>query len=139
MRFTLVKHEAHTGTRRSCRTPRSPLTSHMTMVSDRFADYHRGMAKSKKNTAGEMAPTMMASEFKARCLGLLDWVALTGNELTVTKHGKPVARLVPVESHGRAPLGRSVTILTDDEDELFTTGESWGVPNLPPARKRADP
>jgi prevent-host-death family protein len=38
-----------------------------------------------------------AGEFKARCLALLDEVAATGRELTVTKRGRPVARLVPVE------------------------------------------
>ena len=38
-----------------------------------------------------------AGEFKARCLALLDRVAETGQELVVTKRGRPVARLVPVE------------------------------------------
>ena len=41
--------------------------------------------------------TVPAGEFKARCLALLDRVAETGEELVVTKRGKPVARLVPVE------------------------------------------
>jgi prevent-host-death family protein len=39
--------------------------------------------------------TMTATEFKARCLGLLDEVAATGEVITVLKHGKPVAQLVP--------------------------------------------
>ncbi len=38
-----------------------------------------------------------AGEFKARCLALLDRVAETGEELVVTKRGRPVARLLPVE------------------------------------------
>ena len=37
-----------------------------------------------------------AAEFKARCLQLMDRVRETGVEYVVTKHGKPVARLVPV-------------------------------------------
>ena len=41
--------------------------------------------------------TVPAGEFKARCLALLDRVAETGEELVVTKRGRPVARLVPVE------------------------------------------
>ncbi len=43
-----------------------------------------------------MAPprTISATEFKAKCLGLLDDVQATGTELVITKHGKPVARLV---------------------------------------------
>jgi antitoxin (DNA-binding transcriptional repressor) of toxin-antitoxin stability system len=37
--------------------------------------------------------TVKASEFKARCLALMDEVARTGRPLLVTKHGKPVAEL----------------------------------------------
>jgi prevent-host-death family protein len=36
-----------------------------------------------------------ATQFKARCLRLLDEVAETGETLIVTKHGKPVARVEP--------------------------------------------
>jgi prevent-host-death family protein len=36
-----------------------------------------------------------ASEFKAKCLSLLDQVAATGRPLTITKRGKVVAQLVP--------------------------------------------
>ena len=37
-----------------------------------------------------------AGEFKTRCLKLIDQVAATGDALTITKRGKPVARLVPM-------------------------------------------
>jgi prevent-host-death family protein len=36
-----------------------------------------------------------ASDFKARCLRLLDQVSRTGEELVILKRGRPVARLVP--------------------------------------------
>ena len=39
-----------------------------------------------------------SGEFKQRCLALLDAVAESHEPLTITKHGKPVARLVPLES-----------------------------------------
>ena len=39
--------------------------------------------------------TMNASEFKAKCLKVLDEVARTGESLTILKRGMPVARLVP--------------------------------------------
>ena len=39
--------------------------------------------------------TMKASEFKARCLRLMDEVATSGEEIVVTKNGRPVARLLP--------------------------------------------
>ena len=46
-----------------------------------------------------MARIMTATEFRAKCLGLLDWVAKTGETIVITKRGKPIARLVPVPSN----------------------------------------
>ena len=43
-----------------------------------------------------MQSTIGAGDFKAKCLKLLDDVAATKESLTITKHGKPVAKLVPV-------------------------------------------
>jgi prevent-host-death family protein len=40
-------------------------------------------------------PTMQASEFKAKCLALMDEVARTGDTIVVTKNGKPIAELRP--------------------------------------------
>lgn len=39
--------------------------------------------------------TITATEFKAKCLQLLDMVQATGDELVISKRGKPVARVVP--------------------------------------------
>jgi prevent-host-death family protein len=44
---------------------------------------------------------MAAAEFKARCLELMDRVRETGIEYVVTKHGKPVAKLVPYAASER--------------------------------------
>lgn len=50
----------------------------------------------KSRSRGRRAPVRYsAAEFKARCLSLMDRVRETGAELVVTKHGKPVAKLVP--------------------------------------------
>lgn len=38
-----------------------------------------------------------AGEFKAKCLKLMDRVNKSHEEIVITKHGKPIARLVPVE------------------------------------------
>ncbi len=48
-----------------------------------------------------MQTAIAAGEFKAKCLQLLDDVAETRGTLVITKHGKPVARLVPVEPEKR--------------------------------------
>jgi prevent-host-death family protein len=45
-----------------------------------------------------MARTVKVSEFKAKCLKLLAEVADTGEDLVVTKRGKPLARVVPERS-----------------------------------------
>lgn len=42
--------------------------------------------------------TCKASEFKAKCLQLMDDVAETGEPIIVTKNGKPVAQLVALPS-----------------------------------------
>jgi prevent-host-death family protein len=44
-----------------------------------------------------MATTIPAGEFKAKCLKLLDEVAEKRETLVITKHGKPVAQVVPME------------------------------------------
>ena len=38
--------------------------------------------------------TVKASEFKAKCLNIMDEVAATGEPVVITKHGVPVAQLV---------------------------------------------
>ena len=43
----------------------------------------------------EVAKRIAASEFKAKCLALLDEVAETGMPLIITKRGKPLVKLVP--------------------------------------------
>lgn len=38
---------------------------------------------------------IQASEFKAKCLALMDEVARTGEPIVITKNGKPIAELRP--------------------------------------------
>jgi prevent-host-death family protein len=38
-----------------------------------------------------------AAQFKAQCLALMEQVAQTGSPLVVTKHGKPMVQIGPVE------------------------------------------
>ncbi len=49
--------------------------------------------------------TISATEFKAHCLTLMDEVQRTGEELVITKHGKPVARLAPVAAPTASIIG----------------------------------
>jgi len=45
--------------------------------------------------------TVSVSEFKATCLALLERVRKSGQPITVTKHGKPVAKVVAIRSSQR--------------------------------------
>ncbi len=63
-----------------------------------------------------------AGKFKARCLGFLDQVANSGEILIITKRGKPVARLVPIERTKSASLRGSVQVHGDIVGSL---GETW--------------
>jgi prevent-host-death family protein len=49
--------------------------------------------------------TIKASEFKARCLKLMDEVAASGESLFITRNGKPVAQLGPVGHERRSIWG----------------------------------
>lgn len=71
----------------------------------------------------DLDQTMTATQFKARCLAVLDDVADGAGPVTVTKHGRPVARVVPVQ--GPADLHGSVTFLVDDEDLVHEPHEAW--------------
>ena len=69
--------------------------------------------------------TIKASEFKAKCLSLMDDVANSGEEIVVTKNGRPVSRLVPVRAKPREVYGmhRGMWQLMDDLVE--PPAESW--------------
>ena len=55
--------------------------------------------------------TIKASEFKAKCLKLMDEVAESGEEIVITKNGRPVSRLLPYREKQRSPFGRDRDII----------------------------
>ncbi len=59
---------------------------------------------------------MKASEFKAKCLKLMDEVAETGQEIVITKNGRPVSRLVP-------HIERPKSLFGIDKGELNIIGD----------------
>jgi prevent-host-death family protein len=65
-----------------------------------------------------------ATQFKARCLALLDQVAAGGGELVVTKHGTPVAKVVPADDEV-TDLRGSVTYLVSDEELVAPIEADW--------------
>ena len=67
-----------------------------------------------------------ASVFKARCLGLMDEVAASGEEIVVTKNGKPVSRLVPIKNRPKDLFG-----LHKDYWESIAQDVTGGVKSSP--------
>ena len=72
------------------------------------------MGKARSKTGATQ--TIKASEFKARCLMLMDEVAESGNQIVITKNGSPVSRLVPYRNKPKAPFGR-------DRDRIRILGD----------------
>lgn len=64
-----------------------------------------------------------ASSFKARCLALLDEVAETGESLVVTKRGRAVAQVAPVQA--LTSLRGSVTFKVSDKELIGPLPEHW--------------
>ena len=67
--------------------------------------------------------TVPASTFKAECLAMLDEVAATGEEIVVTKRGKPVARLVAARDP--ASLLGSVKFNVSDDELVEPLDAHW--------------
>ena len=74
-------------------------------------------------TAGSR--TMQASEFKARCLQLMDEVAETGEEIVITKRGRPVSRLVPCREQPEAIFGADRDIIRIHGDVVEPLDVEW--------------
>ncbi|MDE0133079.1 MAG: type II toxin-antitoxin system Phd/YefM family antitoxin [bacterium] len=79
---------------------------------------------------------MSATEFRARCYRLMDEVAETGEEIVITKRGKPVAQLRPIRPVRKSMFGRDrdiIKILGDIEAPIDVewdaeTGKNWVEP-----------
>ncbi len=61
-------------------------------------------------------PTIKASEFKAKCLRLMDEVAASGEDIVITKNGRPVARLAPYRT-------KPVTMFGSDQGRIRILGD----------------
>lgn len=63
-----------------------------------------------------------ASKFKEQCLAILDNLEREG--IVITKHGKPVARLIPEDSNCADLIGTMAGKIKVAGD-LMSTGLSW--------------
>lgn len=70
------------------------------------------------------ATQVPAGEFKAHCLQLIDQVAASGEPLTITKRGRPVARLVPLTAE-RPLFGALRGSVRSQQDLVSPVGADW--------------
>jgi prevent-host-death family protein len=73
--------------------------------------------------------TIPAAKFKAQCLALLDRVTPEG--IVITKHGKPVARLVAIDAEPGALIG-SLKGKLRIKGKLLSTGLRWDAESRHP-------
>ena len=78
-----------------------PASGHNILVMTKRTAGAPRKRRSRGRPAGEYVG---AAEFKARCLELMGRVRETGTEYIVTKHGEPVAKLVPFKELDRRPF-----------------------------------
>jgi len=74
-----------------------------------------------------MPKTVAVSELKTHCLRLVDEVARRRSVLVVTKRGKPIVRIVPLDD---TPADDALTrlrgtVIGGDQVEDFDTGLVW--------------
>ena len=87
------------------------------------------MHTDRDRTAG--VRTIKASEFKAKCLQLMDDVAESGEEIVITKRGKPVAKLAPWHDRRGAPWGRYRDIIQIHGDIISPVDVEWEAESDP--------
>jgi len=87
---------------------------------------NHGHIDMKVEDAANDRRSVSASEFKAKCLKLIDEVAESGKPLTITKHGRAVASLTPLVQPDRTPLfGALKGSVLESTDVISPIDEDW--------------
>ncbi|MBN1960689.1 MAG: type II toxin-antitoxin system Phd/YefM family antitoxin [Deltaproteobacteria bacterium] len=71
-----------------------------------------------------------ASEFKAKCLAMLDEVAKSTDGITILKRGRPIAKLIPyVSSDEKYPQNslKGSVVIKDDVIKPVLSDSVWEV------------
>lgn len=68
-----------------------------------------------------------AAKFKSQCLALMDQVERKRTEIVITKRGRPVAKLVPVDEGTNALFGGMRGTARVTGDIVAPTGVRWNA------------
>lgn len=66
-----------------------------------------------------------AAEFKARCLEFVSDVERLGTEVVITRHRRPVARLVPARAKTTRVVGALKGMVLEEGDLVSPLGVQW--------------
>jgi prevent-host-death family protein len=71
---------------------------------------------------------MAAAQFKAQCLAVMDHVSQSGRPVVITKHGKPVVKVVPATESADEIFGAlsGIARITGDLENTVPASD-WGV------------
>ena len=69
--------------------------------------------------------TITASEFKAKCLHLMDLVNETNEEIIITKNGKPISRLAPYRNQVDTLFGLHKGKISSHDNLINPIDEAW--------------
>ena len=69
--------------------------------------------------------SIKASEFKAKCLRLMDMVNESGKEIVITKNGKPVSKLVPYRKRPESLFGLHKNQIVSHDDLIEPLDLNW--------------
>jgi prevent-host-death family protein len=91
----------------------------------------------KVTTTAKACPktrTMAAGQFKTHCLSVIDEVYNKHEEVIITKHVKPMARIIPENDSPESIFGamRGLAVITGDLVEPITDPEDWDTDIFPP-------
>ena len=71
--------------------------------------------------------TIAAGEFKTKCLQIMDHVQETHVPIIITKHGVPVAKLVPIEEKPVSLFGLQKDAVVIQGNIIAPIEDSWDV------------
>jgi prevent-host-death family protein len=74
---------------------------------------------------GTMEKMISATEFKAKCLKILDELESQG--IVITKRGQPVAKLTPLHGVDNSKLIGSMRGKVIVKGNIFSTGRKWNA------------
>lgn len=70
-----------------------------------------------------------AGEFKSKCLKIMDEVKLHHRTIVITKHGKPIAKLIPFEETPISLFGVMKDSIKIQGDIVSPIDEHWDAEN----------